>query len=251
MYLPIGLFGVSIATAVLPQAARHAAANDRRAIRDTVNHGLSLMLMVNLPAMVGLIVLATPIVRLLFEHGRFTAADTAATAAALRLYALGLIGYSAVRILSPVFYALGRNRVPVVASVATVIVNVILSLILVRLLGFRGLALSTSISAVFNAVLLLVFLRTRLERLGGRELAGTFVALTLAAGAMAIVTTSVDRWSHALIPGEGVLAQAVRLTASIAAGLGTLGLTARLLKIRAFDEAVAIVKPSVQKLLRR
>jgi putative peptidoglycan lipid II flippase len=251
MYLPIGLFGVSIATAVLPQAARHAAANDRRAIRDTVSQGLSLMLMVNLPAMVGLIVLATPIVRLLFEHGRFTATDTAATAAALRLYALGLIGYSAVRILSPVFYALGRNRVPVIVSVATVIVNVILSLILVRLLGFRGLALSTSIAAVFNAGLLLVFLRQRLDRFGGRELAGTFVAVMLAAGAMAIVTAAVDRWSHALIPGAGALAQAIRLVASIAAGLATLGLAARLLRIRAFDEAVTIVKPSVQKLLRR
>jgi putative peptidoglycan lipid II flippase len=251
MYLPIGLFGVSIATAVLPQAARHAAAGDRRAVRDTVSHGLSLMLMVNLPAMVGLIVLAPPIVRLLFEHGRFTAADTAATAAALQLYALGLIGYSAVRILSPVFYALGRHRVPVVVSVATVIVNVILSLIFVQRLGFSGLALSTSISAVFNAALLLVLLRMRLERLGGRQLTGTFCAVTLAAGAMAIVTASVDRWSDALIPGQGLLSQAMRLTASIAAGLGALGLSASVLKIRAFDESVAIVKHSVQKLLGR
>jgi putative peptidoglycan lipid II flippase len=251
MYLPIGLFGVSIATAVLPQAARHAAADDRQSIRDTVSHGLSLMLMVNVPATFGLIILATPIVRLLFEHGRFTAADTAATAAALRLYALGLVGYSAVRILAPVFYALGRNRVPVIVSVATVIVNVVLSLVLVGILGFRGLALSTSISAVFNGAALLVLLRGPLGRIGGRQLAVTIASLLLAAGAMTFVTGAVDRWSEALIPGGSVLAQATRLAAAIAAGLGTLGLAARLLKIQAFEESVTMVKQSVQKLLAR
>ena len=83
------------------------------------------MLMLNVPATIGLIVLAMPIVRLLFEHGRFLPADTEATAAALRLYAIGLIGYSAARIASPVFYALGRSRVPVAVSIAAIAVNVV------------------------------------------------------------------------------------------------------------------------------
>src|SRR6185295_9548807 len=94
MYLPIGLFGVSIGTAVLPAVSRHAAVDDDDGIRETVASGLSLMLMLNVPAMLGLIALATPVVKLLFERGRFLPADTASTAAALRWYALGLIGYS-------------------------------------------------------------------------------------------------------------------------------------------------------------
>ena len=92
MYLPIGLFGVSIATVVLPAAARHAALDDAAGIRRTVSRGLGLMLALNVPATIGLIALAAPIVRVLFEHGRFQPADTQAVAAAVRLYAIGLVG---------------------------------------------------------------------------------------------------------------------------------------------------------------
>ena len=112
MYLPIGLFGVSIGTAVLPAVSRHAAVGDTAGIRNTVSRGLGMMLMLNIPATLGLFVLATPIVQLLFERGRFLPADTAATAAAARFYAIGLAGYSAVRIASPTFYAIGDSRVP-------------------------------------------------------------------------------------------------------------------------------------------
>ena len=150
MYLPIGLFGVSIATAVLPAVSRHAAVDDLAGIRNTVSRGLAMMLMLNVPATFGLMVLATPIVELLFEHGRFTAADTEATAAALRLYAVGLVGYSAARIVSPTFYALRQSRVPVAVSIATIVVNVLLSLALVASIGFRGLALATSLAALSN-----------------------------------------------------------------------------------------------------
>src|SRR5688572_22033008 len=119
MYLPIGLFGVSIATATLPAVSRHAARHDTAAVRTTIADGMSLMLMLNIPATVGLVALAVPIVRVIFERGAFTAADTAATAAALQFYAIGLLGYSVVRIVSPTFYALGRNRTPVLVSMAT------------------------------------------------------------------------------------------------------------------------------------
>ena len=102
MYLPIGLFGVSIATAALPDivAARRGVRHAGDA-RDDRRRALRLMLMLNVPATIGLIVLAHPIVALLLERGRFTPHDTAATAAALMFYAPGLLGYSAVKIASP------------------------------------------------------------------------------------------------------------------------------------------------------
>ena len=102
--------------------------DDHSAVRRTVASGLTLMLMLNVPATVGLVVLSVPIVRLIFEHGAFTAADTLATAAALQLYAVGLVGYSIVRITSPVFYALGHNRTPVAVSVVAILVNAALNL---------------------------------------------------------------------------------------------------------------------------
>jgi putative peptidoglycan lipid II flippase len=114
------------------------------------------MLMLNIPATAGLLVLATPIVRFIYEHGRFTPADTAATAAALAFYAPGLVGYSAVKLMSPAFYALGNSRIPVIASAASVGVNVLLNLTLLRHLGHRGLALGTALAALTNAGILLL-----------------------------------------------------------------------------------------------
>ena len=156
MYLPIGLFGVSIATADSSDGVAPCGRPRRpRRCEDTIANGVSLMLMLNVPASVGLIVLAHPIVRVILERGRFTAADTLRTAAALQFYALGLLAYSVVRIVSPIFYALGRSRTPVTVSIITVLVNAGLNVVLVRVLGFRGLALGTSIAALFNAGTLL------------------------------------------------------------------------------------------------
>ena len=110
MYLPIGLFGVSIAIASLPDISRQAVADDHAAIRRIVARGLRMMLMLNVPATLGLIALAEPIVSVLYERNRFGPADTIATAAALTCYAPGLLGYSAVKIASPTFYSLRDSR---------------------------------------------------------------------------------------------------------------------------------------------
>jgi putative peptidoglycan lipid II flippase len=207
MYLPIGLFGVSIGTAVLPTVSRHAAQRNATAARETIADGLSLMMMLNVPATVGLLVLAAPIVRLLFERRAFTPLDTAATAAAVQLYAIGLVGYSIVRITSPTFYALGKNRIPVQVSVLTVIVNASLNIGLQRLFGFKGLALGTSLAALFNAVTLLVLLRRELHGLGGNRLARAFGRISIAAAVMGLAAFFAERELGLLIPGAGLVVQ--------------------------------------------
>ena len=248
MYLPIGLFGVSIATAVLPAASRHAALEDPGAVRATVSHGMALMLALNVPATFGLMALGTPIVRLLFERGHFLASDTAFTAAALRFYAIGLIGYSTARIISPIFYALGQSRIPVAVSGATILINIAASVTLVRVMGFRGLALGTSIAALANGALLMVLLRRRLGGIDGGELFATLLKITVAASVMALAAVAAERAMLTLAPGDGIGAQAGRLTASILFALITLGATAKVLRIREFDEAFETVRVRVQKL---
>ena len=185
MYMPIGLVGISIATASLPTISAHAATSDDAGVRHAVSRGLRLMVMLNIPATVGLIVLATPIVALIFEHGRFTPADTAATAAALACYAPGLIGYSAVKLISPAFYAMGNSRIPVIASAASVVLNIALNLLLVRSLGHRGLALGTAIAALLNAGMLVWLLRARLGGLEDGRLFNAVMKISIASVAMA------------------------------------------------------------------
>jgi putative peptidoglycan lipid II flippase len=242
IYLPIGLFGVSIATAVLPAVSRYAALDDFGRVRDTLSRGVSLMLMLSVPATLGLIVLATPIVQLLFQHGRFLPADTAPTAAALRCYAVGLIGYSTARIASPAFYALHQSRVPAIVSIVTIGANIGLSLVLVRALGFRGLALGTSLAALANGALLMLLLRRRLHGIGGGRLAVALAKILAASLTMAAVVWMVERGAGAVVIGDSLIAQCFRLTLEIGSGLAALAASARLLAIAEFSEAARLVR---------
>ena len=251
MYLPIGIFGVSIATAVVPALSRHAARNDVAGMRDTVSSGLRLMLMLNVPATVGLMVLATPIVALIFEHGRFTAANTAATAAALACYAPGLIGYSAVKIAVPTFYSLRDSQTPVLVSVATVLVNVGLNLTLVRLMGFQGLALGTAVSAIFNAGVLLWLLRSRLGGLDQRRVADSFARIGAASLVMGLAAWAADAAIASWLPARTIPVMALRVVSSITVALVVLDQAARLLHAREFNEARAMVLARMRLLKRR
>jgi len=250
MYLPIGIFGVSIATAVVPTLSRHAARNDTAGMRETVSNGLRLMLMLNVPATVGLIALSTPIVALIFEHGRFTPADTAATAAALACYAPGLVGYSAVKIAVPSFYSIRESRTPVLVSTATVLLNVALNLTLVRVMGFKGLALGTAISAIFNAALLLWVLRSRLGGLDERRVAVSFAKISLASLVMGMAAWGADVTMAARLPSHAIPVLALRVVGAVAVALVALDLTARLVRADDFNEARALVLARLRRLRR-
>ncbi len=241
MYLPIGLFGVAIATAATPAISRMAAEADFGKIRSTLAGAIGLMLLLNVPATLGLIVLARPIVSLIFEHGSFTADDTTATAAALQLYAIGLVGYSIVRIVSPTFYALQRSRIPVMASAGAVVVNIALNLVLVRVMGFLGLALGTSITALLNASLQLWLLKREIHGIEGPRIVSTFARVMVASVVMAGAAWGANELLTGVLPGSGLAPQIVRLAASIATALATLAAAAQLLRIPEFTDARDLV----------
>lgn len=227
MYLPIGIFGVSIATATLPAVSRHAAQDQLGEMRRTVGSALRLLLILNVPALVGLMVLSEPIVGLIFERGSFTAVDTTSTAAALWYYAPGLLGYSAVRIAVPCFYALGSSVTPTVVSILSVCLNIVLNLILVRTMGFRGLALGTSIAAMANAAILLFLLRRRLFGLELRRVLLTGARIAFAAAVMGLAVSGAHAGLTGVIPGASLGPRLVQVFGSIGLGLCVLVLTAR------------------------
>jgi putative peptidoglycan lipid II flippase len=195
------------------------------------------MLMLNVPAMVGLIALAEPIVALLYQRGEFTTADTAATAAALLFYSPGLIAYSVVKIASPTFYSLRDSRTPVIVSVTSVALNLVLNIILFRVMGFRGLALGTAIAAGFNALTLLLLLRGRVGGLDGRRLAVASVKISIAAAVMGVVAVQMSHALEGWLPGDGELRRAVRVATAIGTAIVALVAAARLLRIEEFTEA--------------
>jgi len=197
MQLPIGLFGVAIATVTLAEVSRHAARREMPELKRTISFSLRFGLFLTLPATMILMALAHPIVALLYQHGRFGPEDSVQTAQALWGYAVGLSAFSAVRVLVPVYYSLGMTRVPVTISFVTIAVNIVLNILLMHPLQHRGLALATSISSVLNFVLLFEMLRRKIGPMGGRVLARAaskiFLASLLAALAAFAVATGLGR----------------------------------------------------------
>ena len=180
MEFPLGVFGIALASASLPVMSRQAAAQDHRALAATLSFALRLALYVSVPATVGLVVLRTPIVRLLFERGRFGPVETSATAEALAWYALGLAGFAGSRIVAQAFYALGDAATAVRWGIVSIVANVVAALALMGPLGHAGLAGAASVGAYANLVALLVIARRRLGRLGGRALVSSACRTTLA-----------------------------------------------------------------------
>src|SRR5213595_2180772 len=161
MQLPLGIFGVAIGTVTLPLVSRTAALGDMTGFRSALAHALRLVTLLTIPAAIGLIFLAQPIISVIYEHGRFTAEATRQTAGALQFYAIGLAAYSAVKVLAPAFYAIDRRYLPMVVSIFSIVVNFILNWFFMFKvgLGHRGLALSTSLVALTNFVLLYIMMR--------------------------------------------------------------------------------------------
>jgi len=197
MQLPIGLFGVAIATVTLAEVSRHAARREMPELKRTISFSLRFGLFLTLPATMILMALAHPIVALLYQHGRFGPEDSVQTAQALWGYALGLSAFSAVRVLVPVYYSLGMTRIPVTISFVTIAVNIVLNILLMHPLQHRGLALATSISSVLNFALLFEMLRRKIGPMGGRVLARAagkiFLASLLAAVAAFGVAAGLGR----------------------------------------------------------
>lgn len=163
---PLGIFGVALATAILPTLSAQAARGALDELRTTLGFGLRMILFIMLPAMVGLILLRTPIVHLFFEHGTFTAHDTAETAFAVLCYAVGLWAFGGVRIIVSAFYSMKDTTTPAISATIAVVANILFSLFLMSHLGAAGLALATAFAAMVNGGILVVVLN---RRLGGVE----------------------------------------------------------------------------------
>jgi putative peptidoglycan lipid II flippase len=161
MQLPLGIFGVAVGTVTLPLVSRNAAIGNISGFCSALAHAMRLVMLLTIPAAVGLIVLARPIISVIYEHGRFDASATEQTAAALQFYAIGLAGYSAVKVLAPAFYAIDRRYLPMLVSFFSIGVNFALNWFFMFKvqMGHRGLALSTSLVAVTNFLLLYIMMR--------------------------------------------------------------------------------------------
>ena len=174
---PQGVFVVSLAQALLPAMSRQIACDDKDGFRDSLRFALSLILIVTIPAAIGLVLCDQAIYSLFFMRGNFTAFDVTQAASALAWYAPGLLFVGISRVVAPSFYALKDTKTPVLVSFWTLVVNAAFGLVLMQWMGHTGLALALTLAAVFNAVTLSILLSRRLDHIGFSSLFGVLMRL--------------------------------------------------------------------------
>jgi putative peptidoglycan lipid II flippase len=196
MQLPLGIFGVALGTVALPLLARMAATGNTQAFRSELARGMRLAFLMTIPASIGLMVLAEPIISVLYQHGRFGVHETAESAGALRCYALGLCGYAALKVLVNAFYALDKRRTPMVVSFLAVALNLLLNWMFTMQLGWghRGLAFSTACVATSNFLILYFLMRAHLGRLESRAMLGLLAKVALASLLLLAVCWAGAHW---------------------------------------------------------
>lgn len=212
---PVGIFAISVATAIFPLLSRHAAAQATADLRATTSLGLRATLFAILPVAAVAIVLREPLIRLLFERGQFSAEATQAVSSAVAAYAIGLPAIAGYYVITRAFYALHDMATPVRIGVVMIGLNAALDYLLMLILGATGIALATAIVSTVNAGALLWVLRGRLQNLEGRRLARTAGRLT---GATLLAAASMWGTGQILVAASGLLDTAVWLAVSAAVG---------------------------------
>ncbi len=229
---PLGLIATAVSIAILPMLSRQATSGRSGLFKDTLARGLRLVLALTIPATVGLWVLATPIVALVFEHGDFTPADTLATVAALRCHLVGLIFAAVDQPLIFAFYASKDTWTPALAGVATVILYVILALapMLVVSLTLNGLILANSLKLVAHALVMLVLLQHRMGGLSGHGMWGLVFRVAVASAVMGGAVHLVVEGMAQVVPA-GLVGEALLVGGGGLAGAAIYGVLAVLLRV--------------------
>jgi putative peptidoglycan lipid II flippase len=253
MQLPIGIFGVAIGTVTLPVVSRSAAAGNIVEFRGILAKGMRLAFLLTIPSTIGLMLLAEPIISLLFERRTFGPQDTLHTAQALQFYAVGLCAYAGIKVLAPSFYALGKRNTPMMVSFFSIAVNYGLNQLFTFHLGFghRGLALSTGLVALTNFILLYVLMHRQVRRLETRQMAFTLAKLALAGAALALVCWPAQTWMMAHWHHYGIIIRAALLASVITIAGAVFFAVALVLRIEELDDVASMAKRKLGRFAKR
>ena len=255
MQFPIGLFGVAVGTAAIPVMSRLASEGKTKDLRDTISSSMSLVFLMTLPSACGLIVLGEPIIRLIYERGKFGGIDTSMSAVALIGYSVGLTGYAAIKILSPAFYALNDAKTPMMIAIASIAVNFIGGYFLREWFshygvtpetpqgyGHVGVALATSLVALVNFFALAMIMRRRIKRLNGRVIAASFAKIATASVILSVVCYASYKFLFERYGSSGLSLRAVEAFLPMILGGAAFVIVAKLLRVTELEQLFAMFK---------
>jgi putative peptidoglycan lipid II flippase len=242
---PLGIFGIAISTAALPTLSAQVAGNQTKAFEDTLSHSLRMVFFITIPAMAGLIVLGEPIIRIIFERGKFDAFSTSMTQLALIYYTVGLWAFSCIRIVVSAFYAYQDTKTPVKVAVIAAILNIFFSLILMRFLQHGGLALALSLASSIQLCLLILFLKRRLPEWDLRPIINSTLKSLAASLIMGVVIYFFNTlWLNSFWTSAGLLWQIFVLAVFVGGGICIYFLLTRLFRSPELGDFLKLIKPS-------
>ena len=249
MQLPIGIFGVAIATVTLPAASRAAANGINDEFRSIIARGLRLAMLVTVPSAIGLAVLAEPIIATIWQRGRFDLNDTLAVAGALRGYALGLIFYSAIKILQPTFYSINHKWVPMWVSLGAIALNAVLNSIWIFWLhlGHEFLALSTTIGSLCNFLALYVMMLHYAKRLETGRLFRGLAKIGIASAVLTVIVLGGQMTILANWRTQGFFLNVGGLTLTIGLAMAAYFGVAKLLQVEEMNQFTAMVMKKLRR----
>src|SRR5213079_3384275 len=250
MQLPLGIFGVAIGTVTLPLVSKSAALGNTAEFRATLARGMRLAFLLTVPSAIGLAMLASPIISVIYQHGRFTAEMTRQTAGALQYYAIGLVAYAALKVLTPAFYAVGKRNTPMVVSFLAIGANLFLNWLFTFRLdwGHRGLAFSTSLVATINFVLLYALMRRHTRRLETRQMLTALGKISVAGALLALICWAANYWWLDAWSDMRFFQKLTILLVTIACAGGAFFGTAFLLRVSEVQDIVDVFRRKVRRL---
>lgn len=246
----MALFVASIITVIYPKLAKLSNTDNKEGFVNTIVKSSNTIILIVLPIAVGAIVLAEPIVRILFERGKFDATSTHMTSVALRLYALGLIAMGVRDILTRVFYSISDTKTPMINASIALLINIVLNFALIKVLGYAGLALSTSIASIITVVLLFRSLKKKSGYFGGDKIVKTGMKSLLASMVMGVITIFAYSNIFKLI-GAGKLNEIIAVGLAVLIGASVYAVLIIIFKVEEVDLIFDLIKKMKKKIFKR
>ncbi len=246
MNLPIGIFAVSIAIAIFPTLTVLVARGELDMFKRSTSLGLRAIFLVSIPASFGLAALGLPMIRLLFEHGEYTAAMAETTYRVLIFYLVGLFAYSAIQVLNRSFYALKDTLIPVIASAITIAANIYLSIQLSAMIGAKGLALAYSLAGIVNLLILILVLRKKVGRIGGGAIVKGFAISTGASCVMFLVVRLIVDYLLEILSFMEEINLFISVSVGVTAGVMVYALLVYLFKLEETELVWGMIKRKIR-----
>ena len=245
--LPVLIFGSTISLSIFPTMSEHYATGNMEEYRRDFSLSFRTVFFLTIPAALGIVALRTPLIRAMYLQGNFKVSDIAMMAGFMLIYSIGTIGYSEQLVLNRAFFSTRDTKTPMLINVACLLLNVVFSIVFVRLWGANGLALAFSAAGIASMIMLAVFLKKRVKTLNGKEILMSSVKTMIASVAMFLVLFFAAGYLEKVLPLDRKYMQLIEVGGLFVVGVVVFFIVAALLKMREVEAVKSIFMRKFKK----